>query len=104
MALYERLLDDDDVGPYFDDVDMPKLMDHQTKFVSALMGGPASFSDAHIERAHQHLIVRDADFDRLKELVDATLSDFNLQRVDIDTVLKSFEDRRSLLVRPQNVD
>lgn len=104
MAFYERLLDDDDVGPYFDDVDMPKLMDHQTKFVSALMGGPASFSDAHIERAHQHLIVRDADFDRLKELVDATLSDFDLQRVDIDTVLKSFEDRRSLLVRPQNVD
>ena len=48
MSLYDRLLEDDEVGPFFDDVDMPKLIDHQTKFVSSLMGGPASFTDEHI--------------------------------------------------------
>ena len=34
LRLYDQILDDDDLGPFFDDVDLPKLVDHQTKFVS----------------------------------------------------------------------
>ncbi|WP_308342398.1 group I truncated hemoglobin [Roseobacter insulae] len=104
MSLYDRLLDDDTVGPFFDDVDMPKLVDHQTKFISALLGGPASFSDDHIERAHRHLTVNDAQFDQLKVLVNETLSDFNIEKQDIETVLDAFEQRRGLLVRADDVN
>ena len=28
LAFYDRVLDDEQVGPYFDDVDLPKLIDH----------------------------------------------------------------------------
>lgn len=104
MSLYDRLLDDDDVGPYFDDVDMPKLIDHQTKFVSALMGGPASFTDDHIARAHREMIVSDMHFDRLKDLVRETLTEFSISADDKEIVLGEFEKRRHLLVRPRNVD
>lgn len=97
MALYDKLLDDDDVGPFFDDVDMPRLIDHQTKFVSSLMGGPASFTDTHIENAHKHLTIYDAHFDRLKELVTEVLSEFNVEDEDVHSVLAAFEQRRSLL-------
>ncbi|MDW4500355.1 group 1 truncated hemoglobin [Sulfitobacter sp. D35] len=103
MSLYDKLLDDDDVGPFFDDVDMPKLIDHQTKFVSSLMGGPASFSDGHIERAHRHLEVNDLHFDRLKELVRQTLEEFDVDAGDIETVLAAFEARRPLLVGAADV-
>ena len=99
MSLYDRLLDDDDVGPFFDDVDMPRLIDHQTKFVSSLMGGPASFSDTHIAAAHKHLPIGDAHFDKLKELVTETLNDFGVEEPDIATVLGAFEERRALLIR-----
>lgn len=98
MALYDKLLDDDDVGPFFDDVDMPKLIDHQTKFVSSLMGGPASFTDTHIENAHKHMSIHDAHFDRLKELIDETLTEFDVEDEDIKTVLAAFEQRRCLLI------
>ncbi len=98
MALYERLLDDDDVGPFFDDVDMPRLIDHQTKFVASLMGGPASFSDTHIANAHRHLTINDAHFDKLKELLTATLEDFGVDVLDIEAVLGAFEARRGLLI------
>lgn len=98
MTLYDKLLDDDDVGPFFDDVDMPKLIDHQTKFVSSLMGGPASFTDTHIENAHKHLTIYDGHFDKLKGLVSETLGEFGVDEQDIDTVLAAFEMRRSLLV------
>ena len=104
MSFYDRMLDDDDVGPFFDDVDLPNLIDHQTKFISAIMGGPASFSDDHLAGAHKHLVVYDLHFDRLKELVRETLSDFEVAPADIETVLDAFEQRRSLIVRPQNVD
>ena len=98
MTLYDKLLDDDDVGPFFDDVDMPKLIDHQTKFVSSLMGGPASFTDTHIENAHKHLVINDAHFDQLKVLVNETLGEFGVDPEDIDTVLAAFEQRRGLLI------
>lgn len=98
MTLYDKLLDDDDVGPFFDDVDMPKLIDHQTKFVSSLMGGPASFTDTHIENAHKHLTILDDHFDKLKELVAETLNEFGVDDEDVQTVLAAFEVRRGLLV------
>jgi len=43
MDFYEATLESDQVGDYFHDIDMAKLNDHQTKFVSSLIGGPASF-------------------------------------------------------------
>ncbi len=99
MSLYDRLLDDDDLGPFFDDVDMPRLIDHQTKFVSSLMCGPASFSDNHIASAHKHLPIAEAHFDKLKELVAETLESFGVEADDIETVLGAFEARRPLLIR-----
>ena len=104
MALYERLLDDDDLGPFFDDVDMPKLIDHQTKFVASLMGGPASFSDDHIARAHAHLVITSEHFEQLKALVRATLEDFEVTDPDIQTILGAFEARRPVLIGGANVD
>ena len=104
LALYDRLLDDDDVGPFFDDVDLPKLIDHQTKFVSSLMGGPASFSDDHIERAHRHLIVEHHHFDKLKQIVAGTLADFDVETPDIEIILEAFEQRRPLLIEKPNVN
>lgn len=98
MTLYEKLLEDDDVGPFFDDVDMPRLIDHQTKFVSSLMGGPASFSDTHIANAHRHLVIEAAHFDRLKALVAETLEEHSVEPRDAQAVLDAFEARRSLLV------
>ncbi|WP_193140943.1 truncated hemoglobin [Meridianimarinicoccus sp. MJW13] len=99
MSLYDKLLEDDDLGPFFDDVDMPKLIDHQTKFVASLMGGPASFTDTHIERAHRNMTIADSHFDQLKTLVDNTLAEFDVEAEDIQTVLGAFESRRNLLVK-----
>lgn len=98
MRLYDKLLDDDDVGPFFDEVDMPRLIDHQTKFVSSLMGGPASFTDTHIEAAHRKFTIRDEHFDQLSALVVETLQEFSIDPADQDAIVAAFEARRSLIV------
>ncbi|MEO3416624.1 group 1 truncated hemoglobin [Roseovarius sp. CAU 1744] len=103
LSLYDRLLEDDDVGPFFDDVEMPRLIDHQTKFVSSLMGGPASFSDDHIQRAHQSMVIHDHHFDRLKAILTETLNDFGVDEDDVATVVGAFEQRRPLLIGTSDV-
>ena len=99
MDLYDRLLDDDDVGPFFDDVDMARIIDHQTKFVSSLMGGPASYTDDQIVLMHARLEIGTVHFDQLQALLSQTLADHGVTPEDIDTIVGAFEARRELVVR-----
>lgn len=39
MSFYDKVLDSETVGPYFEDIDMKALIDHQTKFIAQVMGG-----------------------------------------------------------------
>ena len=99
MAFYDQLLDSDEIGPYFDGLDMSRLIDHQTKFVASLLGGPASFSDAQLQRAHSSLNVSDQHFDELKHIMAATLAAHKIEPEDVTTVLAAIESRRSVIVK-----
>ena len=104
LTFYDRMIDDELVGTFFDDVDLSRLIDHQNKFVTSLMGGPASFSDTHIERVHRNMAIEDRHLDRLKEIMAQTLSDFDVESEDIETILDGFEQRRAILVEKPNVN
>ncbi|MCG8441684.1 MAG: group 1 truncated hemoglobin [Caulobacterales bacterium] len=99
MALYDKLLDSDEVGPYFDGVDMKRLIDHQTKFVASLLGGPAEFSEDRLEQAHRNLGIDGADFDELKRLFDETLAEHGFAEDDRAAVLGEIEARRAVIVK-----
>jgi hemoglobin len=81
---YEKVLASERLGAYFAGIDMRRLIDHQTKFISAIMGGPASYTDEQIARAHVRLGITRADFDEMAELFRETLEDFNLDRADVE--------------------
>ena len=98
LDLYERLLDDEDLGPFFDDVEFSKIVDHQTKFVSSVMGGPASYTDTQIEKLHSHLPITGAHFDRLAEILTKVLQDHGVSDEDAQQVIGAFADRRGLVV------
>lgn len=99
LDLYDRLLDDDDVGPFFDEVDMDRIVDHQTKFVSSLLGGPACYTNDQIGKMHAHLNISDLHFERLKVILAETLADQGIGPDDIETVVGEFEKRRAMVVR-----
>jgi hemoglobin len=80
---YTRVLDDDSLRGYFTGVDMARQVDHQTKFVAYLMGGPASFTDEHLERVHSRLNIDDESFDELTLVFRETLEDHELDETDI---------------------
>lgn len=98
MTFYEMVLDSDIVGHHFDDVDMPRLIDHQTKFISSLMGGPASISDERLRAVHAHIDITDAEFDEIVTLLSAALETHRIDAADIDALASAVEAKRALVV------
>ncbi|MGE0659034.1 MAG: group 1 truncated hemoglobin [Reyranellaceae bacterium] len=85
-AFYDRVLDCPALEPYFQGVAMDRLIDHQTKFIASLMGGPASFSDDAIRRAHQHLGISESEMHTMATVLRETLLDHEVEAEDADEV------------------
>jgi hemoglobin len=77
---------------------MARQIDHQTKFVAYLMGGPASFTDEHLARVHEHLRIDDESFDELVLIFRETLEDHDMDETDVGVVIGELTRRRRLVV------
>jgi hemoglobin len=96
---YEMVLDSDLLAPHFEDVDMPRLMDHQTRFVSFLMGGPTvSYSDDHLTRVHAGRGITHEEFDEMVALIAEAMADHDFSADDIVSVERELRKRESLIV------
>lgn len=98
-SFYDRVLDSPLLVPYFTDIDMRRLIDHQTKFIAAVMGGPASYTREHLERVHARLGITDDAFDEMTLLLRETLEDFDLDESDIASIYTEVVSHRSVIVR-----
>ncbi len=97
-AFYEKAIDSDVIGPYFDNIDLRRLIDHQTKFVASVMGGPASYSDEALRRVHAPLGIDRESFEEMARLLRQTLEEFDLQAADVDSVMNEFQARAEAVV------
>lgn len=95
---YDRVLDSDAVGHHFENINVSRLIDHQTKFIATLMGGPTHYSDAMLERAHSHLSITQKEFFEIVELLEETFEDAGFKASDITDVRQAFLSRQSLIV------
>ncbi|QRV17159.1 group I truncated hemoglobin [Haloterrigena salifodinae] len=84
---YERVVEDEQVAHYFEDVDMQKQRAHQTQFISAVAGGPVDYSGENMEAAHDDLGITRPDFYVIVEHLDATLREFDVGPDDREAVL-----------------
>lgn len=98
LAFYDRALDSDQLGGYFEDVDMKRLVDHQTKFIASLLGGPASYSDDRLHQLHSHLGITNKDFDEMCVLLSEAIAEHGFTKEDQDTVMAEVEARRPFIV------
>lgn len=97
-SFYDRVLESSVLAPYFEKIDMRRLIDHQTKFIAALMGGPVSYSNEHLERVHAHLHVTDEAFNEAVALLRETFEDFDLDESDIGTLTNEIVSRKNFIV------
>lgn len=98
-AFYDKVLDSPILSPYFENTDMKTQINHQTKFISSLMGGPVSYTDDELERKHAHLNVDERAFEEMAYLLKETFEDFDMDDSDINAIHQNILSRRRLIVR-----
>ncbi len=97
-GFYERVLDSDVLAPYFQHVNMKVQIDHQTRFVSYLLGGPASYSDDHLERVHARLRITSDAFEEMVMTMCEVLEDHDFTDAEVGEVEHELRSRQSLIV------
>ena len=95
---YDRVLDSDVLRPFFANRDMRVLIDHQTKFIASMMGGPASYTDEHLKRVHANLGIGSSAFDEAVLILKETLEDHGMDATDVGVVAREVESRRQIIV------
>jgi len=86
-GLYEKVATSDILQPYFENVDMQRLMNHQTKFFSSVMGGPVEYDASQLTEVHRNLHITDEAFTEVVEFFEEVLEDFGVIQEDIDAIL-----------------
>ena len=102
MTFYDKALESEQIGDYFESVDMKRLIDHQTKFISAILGGPASYSDDRLRQVHAPLALSHADYDEMARLLAEALAEHGFEPGDIAVVMAEIEARRAPIVAPRS--
>lgn len=94
---YRKVLADDRVNGFFDDVDMERQAAKQKAFLTMAFGGPNNYTGADMRRGHAHLVARglnDQHFDIIVEHLGATLRELNVAKANIDQVAAICESTR----------
>jgi hemoglobin len=86
-AFYDQVMDTPELEGYFENTNMARLIDHQTKFIASVMGGPASYSADQLERVHANVGINEKDFLTVIKILRETLEDFELDESDISSVI-----------------
>lgn len=96
---YERLWADPDLKPYFAGIDGTKLKQHQTQFLTFVLGGGASeWGGVSLGSAHTHLNITDEAFTRVAWHLTMTLDELDVNR-SLSMIIDGFvEGARSQVV------
>jgi hemoglobin len=80
-VFYRRVLRDDRISDFFDDVDMARQAAKQKAFLTMAFGGPVHYTGADMRKGHVHLVARglnDSHFDAVVENLVAALRELKV--------------------------
>lgn len=78
---YRRVLVDERVAHFFEDVDMERQRGKQKAFLTMAFGGPHNYSGKDMRTGHARLVamgLNDSHFDAIVELLGGTLKDMGV--------------------------
>ncbi len=86
---YRKMLTDDRVAYFFDDVDMDRQLIKQKGFLTMVFGGPNHYTGKNMRDGHAHLIQRglnDSHVDIVINHLADTLNELGVDQADIKEV------------------
>jgi hemoglobin len=99
---YKKVLADDRIKHFFDDVDMVRQRTKQKAFLSAAFGGPIPWEGKDMRKAHAKLNLNDSHFNAVAENLQTTLAELKVKKELIDKIMAIAESTRAdVLNRPK---
>jgi hemoglobin len=95
---YRKVLTDDRVSSFFEDVDMDRQRAKQKAFLTMAFGGPHNYSGRDMRTAHARLVAKglnDSHVDAIIELLGATLQEMGVAEGLIQQVAAIAESTRN---------
>lgn len=77
---------------------MRRQIDHQSKFISAFMGGPGSYGDDHLQRVHANLEIDAGAFTVIAGLLQEAMEDHAIADADVRGVMHEVMVHQHLIV------
>ncbi len=86
-CFYQKVLDSEQLAPYFENVNMEKLISHQTNFLSKALGGPDKYKGLDLKSSHARLNITENAFNETVELLEEALEEGGVEKPDISTII-----------------
>lgn len=84
---YDSLIEDSELGPFFEDADIDKLRRTQTDFLCEAAGGPETYDAEPVKEAHLHVPFEPSHIERAVEILQDTLKDHGVGKEDSEAVV-----------------
>ncbi|MER7282685.1 group 1 truncated hemoglobin [Dactylosporangium sp. NPDC000244] len=97
-VLYQRIVADPDLAPWFAGIDLGRLRAHQHAFLAAALDGPALYTGRELAEAHAGRAITGEAFDRLCEHLAASLRDLGVEPAAVSAVVERIEALRPAVV------
>ena len=81
IKMYDKVLDDALLAPFFEDIDVDALRRSQMAFVTVAFGGPNHYTGKNMRSAHQNAVnkgLSDAHFDRVAAHLKAAMEELSV--------------------------
>jgi hemoglobin len=97
-VFYRRVLSDDRISHFFEDVDMERQAAKQKAFLTMACGGPSHYTGLDMRKGHAHLVkhgLNDTHFNAVAEHLAGTLKELGVAAPLIQQVLQTAESVRA---------
>lgn len=85
-CLYDRLLVDPELAPFFVGVDIDRLREHVAEFLTVLTGGPDIYRGRDLREAHAGYRISKDQFERVMGHIAAAATELAIEAQDIETI------------------
>jgi hemoglobin len=102
--MYDAVLADDELAPFFAHTDMRRLRRMQFEFIASALGGPVSYSGAELQAIHAGRGITPHHFSRFVGHLADAMEDQGATRHQVDQMLGTIAMYRDRIVGSANVD
>ena len=95
---YSKVTESDEIGHFFERINIEALMSHQVKMFSHIFGGPVEYEVERLKPAHITLEISEDDFSEMSELLEEALEEADIEEADIAQVLNAVNALKSHVI------